>query len=245
MEIFSLDVVHVPRQKLHTLDDLASSKYRRDVTAQLRSESTNIQHGTGKTLSRVDSEGGASTGLRDLEGFEESGDEDGSVSPRVTNISEAEVFGDAGSDSSGDEGSGAASDDVPEVMVHKYARLSRHKRQALPRRSAPAVKRSHSAMSKGNASTASGDSHKTAVISSKRMCAVLGYDQTAPTRPDADSPETSAAFRKGKRPAPMMQASSVVAIDDEFERRAVGDGSGACIKIGRAPKVSYRSATDA
>lgn len=274
-ELFSFDVVHVPRQKLHSLEDWSAPAYRREVLAQLRSE-------TGKTLSRVSSEGGASTGLHDLEGFEDcasdedgagsegegSGDEEAAASSlRAAKISERELFGgsngsdgsDDGSDNSDDEASGGVPGHVPAIMAHRYARLNQKKRPAFPkrkkqqqqkpapkpRRGAPAVKRSQSAMSKGSASTSSGHSDKTAVLSSKRMRTVLGYDETAPTLPDAASSETAGGARRSKRPASLMDARAVVMMDEEVERQAIGSVSGVSFKLGRAPKVTYRSAADA
>jgi hypothetical protein len=272
LELFSFDVVHVPRQKLHSLEDWSAPAYRREVLAQLRSE-------TGKTLSRVNSEGGASTGLHDLEGFEDcasddgvgcegegSGDEEAAASSlRAAKISERELFGGSngsdGSDNSDDEASDGVPGYVPAIMAHKYARLNQKKRPTFPkrkkqqqqqqqpvpkpRRGAPAVKRSQSAMSKGSASTSSGHSDKTAAISSKRMRTVLGYDETAPTLPDAASSETAGGARRSKRPASLMDARAVVVMDEDVERQAIGSVSGVSFKLGRAPKVTYRSAADA
>jgi len=253
-ELFSFDVVHVPRQKIHSLEEWSAPAYRREVLAQLRSE-------TGKTLSRVRSEGGASTGLHDLDGFEDcasddgvgcegegSGDEEAAASSlRAAKISERDLFGGSnGSDNSDDEASDGVPDYVPAIMAHKYARLNQKKRAAFPTRkkqkqqpapkplrSAPAVKRSQSAMSKGSASTSSGHSDKTAALSSKRMRTVLGYDETA------------GGARRSKRPASMMDARAVVMMDEEVERQAIASVSGVFFKLGRAPRVTYRSAADA
>jgi len=265
-ELFSFDVVHVPRQKIHSLEEWSAPAYRREVLAQLRSE-------TGKTLSRVRSEGGASTGLHDLDGFEDCASDDGvgcegegscdeeaaASSLRAAKISERDLFGGSnGSDNSDDEASDGVPDYVPAIMAHKYARLNQKKRAAFPTRkkqkqqpapkplrSAPAVKRSQSAMSKGSASTSSGHSDKTAALSSKRMRTVLGYDETAPTLPDAASSETAGGARRSKRPASMMDARAVVMMDEEFERQAIASVSGVFFKLGRAPRVTYRSAADA
>ena len=252
-ELFSFDVVHVPRQKIHSLEEWSAPAYRREVLAQLRSE-------TGKTLSRVRSEGGASTGLHDLDGFEDCASDDGvgcegegscdeeaaASSLRAAKISERDLFGGSnGSDNSDDEASDGVPDYVPAIMAHKYARLNQKQRPAFPtrkkqqqpapkpRRSAPAVKRSQSAMSKGSASTSSGHSDKTAALASKRMRTVLGYDETA------------GGARQSKRPASMMDARAVVMMDEEVERQAIASVSGVFFKLGRAPRVTYRSAADA
>ena len=264
-EMFSYDVVHVPRQKLHSLEDWSAPAYRREVLAQLRSE-------TGKTLSRISSEGGASTGLCELDVFDEcgsndagsegedSGDEEAASSLRAAKISERELFGGSdGCENSDDEASDGVPGYIPAIMAHKYARLTQKKQQSVPRRTkqpqqqpvrkslsgVPAVKRSQSAMSKGGASTSSVHSDKTAVLSSKRMRTVLGYEETAPTLPDAASSRTADGARRSKRPASLMDARAVVMMDEEVERQAIGSMPGVSFKIGRAPKVTYRSAADA